>query len=114
MSTNKQSPSATAKAPKTRTSLWPQPVAMRFPSMSSWHSASSGAMRPCSLACTSFWKYFCAWLRICTSDRVLIILEIFFHSFPCTSRPCRKSRCSSCVHRPVGGGVGVEYGGPSQ
>jgi len=26
---------------------------------------------------------------------------IFFHPFPCWSRPCKNSRCSSAVHRPV-------------
>lgn len=31
----------------------------------------------------SFWKYFWACVRVCTTVRVLIISAIFFHSFPC-------------------------------
>jgi hypothetical protein len=53
----------------------------------------------CPLA--SFWKYFCAWVRTCTTLRVPIITAIFFHCFPCSFNPFRKTWCSSVDQRPV-------------
>lgn len=54
-----------------------------------------------SLAFASFWKYFCACVRIWTTDLVLIIPDIFFHSLPFKDNPSKKRVCSSFVQRPV-------------
>lgn len=54
-------------------------------------------------------------MRIWTTVRDLINDAIFFHPLPCCSRPWRKRRCSSAVHRPVfswtGGPAGLVGGG---
>lgn len=49
----------------------------------------------------SFWKCFCAWVRICTTVRVGMVSAIFFHSRPYVSRPSMNNRCSSSLHRPA-------------
>src|SRR6056297_2797807 len=56
---------------------------------------------PFFFAFANFWKYFCAWVRIWTTVRVLINLAIFFQPFPCISKPFKNKTCSSQVHRPV-------------
>lgn len=48
----------------------------------------------------NFWKYFCAWVLICTTVLVLMRSAMSFHCLLCTRRPCMKRSCSSCVQRP--------------
>lgn len=60
---------------------------------------ANGKSRTCSLA--SFWKYFCACVRICTTVRLGIMLATFFHSRPNSCRPVTKRWCSSFVQRPA-------------
>lgn len=48
----------------------------------------------------SFWKYFCACVRIWTTVRVLIKSAICFHCFLYNFSPSKNNWCSSGVHLP--------------
>lgn len=62
-----------------------------------WMSAT-GLVIPSLL---SFWKYFCAWVRIWTTVRVPTRAAMTFHSLPCLRRPLMKTSCSCLDQRPV-------------
>ena len=45
-------------------------------------SPSSVTVPPTERSFWSFWKYFCACVRVCTTVRVFTIAATFFHSLP--------------------------------
>lgn len=49
----------------------------------------------------SFWKYFCACVRIWTTVRVSTSAAMTFHSLPCSRSPLINMSCSSLDHRPA-------------
>ena len=76
-----RTPPAWPPGPPPPPPAWPPAPPPPLPSMEI--SPSS----PFCLALASFWKYFWAWVRICTTVLDLMREAIFFQPLPCCSRP---------------------------